>query len=296
MAPKSKRGKAKGEKKKKDEKVLPVAIDITVNLPDQSDVVLKGISTDRIIDVRRLLCVNTATCAITNYSLSHEIREGPLKDGADIATLKPYTLTLVEGEYDEDSAVAHVRRLLDIVACTASFGPPPPPPPPPSPKEVDVAKEPSNSSSKAAAGRRTGSPPPLPRESATKDAEAAAVAAKEAAVSAELEAEMSGACPRLGAFYEFFSLANLTPPLHFIKRVTQTRQEEQPSDDHLFFLEAKLCNGKFVIVEARRKGFFSFGKQRVLCHNLVDLLRHLSRAFDNVCLSYILVFIYVRII
>jgi hypothetical protein len=24
---------------------------------------------------------------------------------------------------------------------------------------------------------------------------------------------MSGACPRLGAFYEFFSLANLTPPL-----------------------------------------------------------------------------------
>ena len=54
-------------------------------------------------------------------------------------------------------------------------------------------------------------------------------------------------------------------------------------------LQAKLCNGKFVIVEARRKGFFSFGKQRVLCHNLVDLLRHLSRAFDNVRLSYILI-------
>lgn len=283
MAPKSKRGKAKGEKKKKDEKVLPVAIDIIVNLPDQSDVILKGISTDRIIDVRRLLCVNTATCAITNYSLSHETRDGHLKNGADIATLKPYTLNLLEGEYDEDSAVAHVRRLLDIVACTASFGPPPPPPPPPSPKDADAAKELSNSASKPAAagssgGRRTGSPPPLPKESPAKDAEAAA---KEAAASAELEAEMSGACPRLGAFYEFFSLANLTPPLHFIKRVTQPRQEEQPSDDHLFFLEAKLCNGKFVIVEARRKGFFSFGKQRVLCHNLVDLLRHLSRAFDN---------------
>lgn len=102
----------------------------------------------------------------------------------------------------------------------------------------------------------------------------------------------------------------------------QPRQEEQPSDDHLFFLEvkwliscvffwlicarmprslvmwlvaliressgafqAKLCSGKFIVVEARRKGFFSFGKQRVLCHNLVDLLRHLSRAFDNVSLS-----------
>ncbi|KAM3332628.1 hypothetical protein ACQJBY_028044 [Aegilops geniculata] len=287
MAPKSKRGKAKGEKKKKDEKVLPVAIDITVNLPDQSDVILKGISTDRIIDVRRLLCVNTATCAITNYSLSHETRDGHLKDGADVVTLKPYTLTLVEGEYDEDSALVHVRRLLDIVACTASFGSPPPPPPlppPPSPKDADATKEPSNSSSKPAAaassgGRRMGSPPPLPKESAAKDADAAA--AKEDGVSAELEAEMSGACPRLGAFYEFFSLANLSPPLHFIKRVTQPRQEEQPSDDHLFFLEAKLCNGKFFIVEARRKGFFSFGKQRVLCHNLVDLLRHLSRAFNN---------------
>ncbi|XP_040381956.1 protein TSS [Oryza brachyantha] len=282
MAPKSKRGKAKGEKKKKDEKVLPVAIDITVNLPDQSLVILKGISTDRIIDVRRLLCVNTATCAITNYSLSHELRDGRLKDGADIATLKPCTLTLVEEEYDEESAVAHIRRLLDIVACTTSFGPPPPPPPPPSPKDApaDSAKDPTSGSSKASTpGRRTGSPPPPAagqKDAATKDAAAAASSA-----SAELEAEMSGACPRLGAFYEFFSLANLTPPLHFIRRVAQPRQEEQPSDDHLFFLEAKLCNGKFVVVEARKKGFFSLGKQRVLCHNLVDLLRHLSRAFDN---------------
>ncbi|KAL6639123.1 hypothetical protein ACP70R_022853 [Stipagrostis hirtigluma subsp. patula] len=281
MAPKSKRGKGKGEKKKKDEKVLPVAIDITVNLPDQSHVVLKGISTDRIIDVRRLLCVNTATCAITNYSVTHEVRDGPLKDTADIATLKPCAFTLVEEEYDEESAVEHVRRLLDIVACTTSFGPAPPPPPPPSPKDAaDAAKEPSSSGSttKAAAsgGRRTASPPPAKESSAAKEA-----AAKESAASAELEAEMSGACPRLGAFYEFFSLANLTPPLHFIRRVSQPRQEEQPSDDHLFFLEAKLCSGKFVVVEARRKGFFSLGKQRVLCHNLVDLLRHLSRAFDN---------------
>ncbi|KAF8690784.1 hypothetical protein HU200_041173 [Digitaria exilis] len=269
--------------------VLPLAIDITVNLPDQSDIILKGISTDRIIDVRRLLCVNTATCAITNYSLTHETRDGPLKDAADIATLKPCALTLVEEEYSEESAIEHVRRLLDIVACTTSFGPAPPPPPPPSPKDADAAKEPSSSSSasKAAAassgGRRTASPPPAsPPAGAAKDSSAAKeAAAKESAAAAELEAEMSGACPRLGAFYEFFSLANLTPPLHFIRRVAQPRQEEQPSDDHLFFLEAKLCSGKFVVVEARRKGFFSLGKQRVLCHNLVDLLRHLSRAFDN---------------
>uniref|UniRef100_A0A0E0AIX7 Clu domain-containing protein n=1 Tax=Oryza glumipatula TaxID=40148 RepID=A0A0E0AIX7_9ORYZ len=270
MAPKSKRGKAKGEKKKKDEKVLPVAIDITVNLPDQSHVILKGISTDRIIDVRRLLCVNTATCAITNYSLSHELRDGRLKDGADIATLKPFTLTLVEEEYDEESAVAHVRRLLDIVACTASFGPPPPPPPPPSPKDAaaDPAKEPSGSKAGSAAatgGRRTGSPPPSPapvaKDAATKDdaaAAAAAAAAKESSASAELEAEMSGACPRLGAFYEFFSLANLTPPLHFIRRVAQPRQEEQPSDDHLFFLEAYEDLMK-AFLERNKFGNFPYG-------------------------------------
>uniref|UniRef100_A0A0E0IPG3 Clu domain-containing protein n=1 Tax=Oryza nivara TaxID=4536 RepID=A0A0E0IPG3_ORYNI len=270
MAPKSKRGKAKGEKKKKDEKVLPVAIDITVNLPDQSHVILKGISTDRIIDVRRLLCVNTATCAITNYSLSHELRDGRLKDGADIATLKPFTLTLVEEEYDEESAVAHVRRLLDIVACTASFGPPPPPPPPPSPKDAaaNPAKEPSGSKAGSAAatgGRRTGSPPPSPapvaKDAATKDdaaAAAAAAAAKESSASAELEAEMSGACPRLGAFYEFFSLANLTPPLHFIRRVAQPRQEEQPSDDHLFFLEAYEDLMK-AFLERNKFGNFPYG-------------------------------------
>lgn len=112
--------------------------------------------------------------------------------------------------------------------------------------------------------------------------------------------------------------------------MSQPRQEEQPSDDHLFFVEvtllnnsisnvfvdiqasrlhvlflisellfglqAKLCGGKFVLVEARRKGFFSFGKQRVLCHNLVDLLRHLSRAFDNVRLSHSTVFATISII
>lgn len=51
-------------------------------------------------------------------------------------------------------------------------------------------------------------------------------------------------------------------------------------------MQAKLCSGKFVIVEARKRGFYSLGKQRVLCHNLVDLLRHLTRAFDNVSLNF----------
>ena len=48
------------------------------------------------------------------------------------------------------------------------------------------------------------------------------------------------------------------------------------------WFQVKLCNGKLVTVEARKKGFYSVGKQRVLCHDLVGLLRRLSRAFDNV--------------
>ena len=34
---------------------------------------LQGISTDRILDVRKLLCVHVETCHFTNYSLSHEV-------------------------------------------------------------------------------------------------------------------------------------------------------------------------------------------------------------------------------
>lgn len=42
MAPnKNGKGKTKGDKKKKEEKVLPVVTDITINLPDEFQVVLK---------------------------------------------------------------------------------------------------------------------------------------------------------------------------------------------------------------------------------------------------------------
>lgn len=263
MAPKSGRGKAKGEKKKKDEKVLPVAMDITVNLPDESHVILKGISTDRIIDVRRLLCVNTITCSFTNYSLSHEVRGPRLTDSVDVAALKPCVLTLVEEDYSEEQAVGHVRRLLDLVACTSYFGPAPPPPPPPQspPKDAPGSKE--GGSKKSGGGAQKPFPPP-PKE-----------------IPSEVEAEMSGACPRLGAFYEFFSLANLTPPVQFIRRAAKIRLDERRSEDHLFFLEVKVCNGKLIIVEACAKGFYSLGKQGLWCHDLVDLLRQLSRAFDT---------------
>eukprot|EP00250_Pteridium_aquilinum_P018589 c24130_g2_i1 orf=1-2976(-) len=125
MAPrasKAKTHKAKGEKKKKEEKILPVVLDITVIIPGGNQIILKGISTDRILDVRRLLCVHAETCHLTNYSLSHEVRGDNLRDSLEVAVLKPCILRIVEVEYTEEQAITHIRRLLDIVACTTSFG------------------------------------------------------------------------------------------------------------------------------------------------------------------------------
>ncbi|PSS24222.1 Protein TSS like [Actinidia chinensis var. chinensis] len=273
MAPKNSRGKPKGDKKKKEEKVLPVVLDITVNLPDETQVILKGISTDRIIDVRRLLSASTITCSITNFSLSHEVRGPRLKDSVDVAALKPCVLTVIEEDYDEESATAHVRRVLDIVACSTSFGPS-------AIKESKTVKNARGAqdtkivkkSGRSPANNKPTpppSPPPSPPAQSSKDA------------LLEGEGEISNSCPKLGSFYEFFSLSHLTPPLQYIRRSTRQHDDEILVDDRLFSLEVKLCNVKLVLVEACRKGFCSVGKQRILCHNLVDLLRQLSRAFDN---------------
>ncbi|KAK4379225.1 hypothetical protein RND71_001087 [Anisodus tanguticus] len=280
MAPnKNGRGKTKGDKKKKEEKVLPVVMDITINLPDETQVILKGISTDRIIDVRRLLSVNTTTCNITNFSLSHELRGPHLKETADVSALRPCILTLIEEEYDEESATAHVRRLLDIVACTTSFGPSGT-----NGKELktDSSKNAQDNksakkSNKVGGNDKSSSPPQTPTPAAQQLCKYAA--------SVDVDGEMSNTCPRIGSFYEFFSLSHLTPSLQcnalIIRRATRQQDDEVLPDDHLFSLEVKLCNGKLVIIEACKKGFYNFGKQEILCHNLVDLLRQLSRAFDN---------------
>ncbi|KAJ0806832.1 hypothetical protein HanLR1_Chr00c1472g0807461 [Helianthus annuus] len=44
-----------------------------VETPEESQVTLKGISTDKILDVRKLLAVHVEACHLTNYSLSHEV-------------------------------------------------------------------------------------------------------------------------------------------------------------------------------------------------------------------------------
>lgn len=100
MAPRSGRGKgnkAKTDKKKKEEKVIPSILDISIVTPYETEVVLKGISTDKILDVRKLLAANVETCHFTNYSLSHEVKGPKLNDKLDVAILKPCLLRMVEG-------------------------------------------------------------------------------------------------------------------------------------------------------------------------------------------------------
>ncbi|KAJ6696366.1 TETRATRICOPEPTIDE REPEAT (TPR)-LIKE SUPERFAMILY PROTEIN [Salix koriyanagi] len=125
MAPRSGRGKsnkAKAERKRKEEKSAPTVVDVTVITPYESQLVLKGISTDMILDVKKLLAANVDTCHLTNYSLSHEVKGHRLHDRVEIVSLKPCLLKIIEEDYTEESqAVAHVRRLLDIVACTTRF-------------------------------------------------------------------------------------------------------------------------------------------------------------------------------
>ncbi|KAG8043671.1 hypothetical protein GUJ93_ZPchr0458g22366 [Zizania palustris] len=203
MAPKAGRGKGRGggggkggDRRKKEEKAVPSAIDVTVVTPYESQVTLKGISTDRVLDVRRLLGSNVETCHLTNYSLSHVARGRRLEDGVEIVSLKPCALTVVEEEYaSEAAAVAHVRRLLDIVACTTAFA-----------KPRDGAKHKSSKHARPAT-------PPSPSATASPGAHGGgggdAPPISEAHDMASIRAP-----PRLGEFYDFLSFAHLTPPVH----------------------------------------------------------------------------------
>ncbi|KAJ0031429.1 hypothetical protein Pint_14324 [Pistacia integerrima] len=253
MAPKTgkaKPHKGKGEKKKKEEKVLPTVIEIPIETPDDSQVTLKGISTDRILDVRKLLGVHVETCHLTNFSLSHEVRGSKLKDSVDIVSLKPCHLSIVEEDYTEEQAVAHIRRLLDIVACTNSFGPSPKP----------VAR--STSSAGVAVGQVANN-------------------GKDAAENAADKSDEVSMCPppRLGQFYDFFSFSNLTPPLQYIRRSTRPFLEDK-TDDDFFQIDVRVCSGKPMTIVASRKGFYPAGKHLLLFHSLVSLLQQISRVFD----------------
>ncbi|CAK9197344.1 unnamed protein product [Sphagnum troendelagicum] len=289
MAPRAGRAKAhksKGEKKKKEEKIFPAVLDIVVLLPDDNNnqVILKGITTDRILDVRRLLAAHVETCHLTNISFQHEVRGSRLRDSLEVAGLKPCTLTLQQEDYTEPLAIAHVRRLLDIVACTTFFGP--------SGKQLEQLEQPVSSSSSELT--RSPSSQAISSEVAksgvvTKatttergvfkgkpEAAAAMAAAKEATE----KGDMTGMCPpsKLGQFYEFLSFSHLTPPIQFL-RCSQKQSPKQEGD--LFTFVVKLCNGKLITITACEKGFYSSSRPSIHSHSLVTLLSRLSKAFAD---------------
>ncbi|XP_030525189.2 protein REDUCED CHLOROPLAST COVERAGE 3 isoform X2 [Rhodamnia argentea] len=276
MAPRSgrgKSGKAKAEKKRKEEKVVPSVLDIAVITPYDAQVILKGISTDRILDVRRLLANHVETCHLTNYSLSHEMKGQRLNDRVEVATLKPCLLKMVEEDYTEEAqAVSHVRRFLDIVACTTRFAKPKSSrsPPPSStdarPKKTRTpqAREPPSPSPSdgKAGGSQSPSDPPV------------------SAISQSIDMAAIHPSPKLSEFYDFFSLSHLTPPIHSLRRCPKDDTEERRDGDY-FEIQVKICNGKLVNVVASVKGFYTQGKVFQQSHSLVDLLQQLSRAFAN---------------
>lgn len=99
-------------------------------------------------------------------------------------------LALAE-EYDEARAVGHIRRLLDIVACTTSFG-------------AWASRNKDSSANKNASATTTKS-----KSSST----STAAMDGDGDGDKDGEEEMKHSCPKLGTFYDFFSLSHLTPPL-----------------------------------------------------------------------------------
>lgn len=264
MAPKSGRSKGhkpKSEKKKKEEKVVPSVIDIIVNTPYDTQVTLKGISTDKMLDVRRLLASNVETCHITNYSLSHEVRGQKLNDKVEITSLKPCLLKMVEDEYNNEAqALAHVRRLLDIVACTTWFNKPK--------GQRPTSSDHKSKKTKAHSSTQVGPPP-----SKIQNGPSISV------ISEENDMAALHPTPKLSEFYEFFSFSHLTPPVLGIKRCERRLEEKRDGD--YFELQIKICNGKIIQVVASTKGFYTLGKQLLQSHSLVDLLHQHSQAFAN---------------
>ncbi|KAH9615729.1 hypothetical protein KSS87_020914, partial [Heliosperma pusillum] len=144
--------------------------------------------------------------------------------------------------YTEDAAVSHIRRLLDLVACTTAFGS--------KPRKEPDSVEPEN-------------------------------AKKQAAVAAVERGEVN-TCPppRLGQFYDFFSFSHLTPPIHYIRRSHRPFLEDKTEDD-FFQIDVRVCSGKPTTIVASREGFYPSGRRSLLCHTLVALLQQLSRVFDT---------------
>ncbi|KAF2301396.1 hypothetical protein GH714_023614 [Hevea brasiliensis] len=241
MAPRPGRGKsnkAKAEKKKKEEKVVaPSLLDIIVITPYDTQVVLKGISTDRILDVKKLLAVKLFYISATDR--------------------------WAEDYADEAQAVAHVRRLLDIVACTTRFN---------KSKRSSPSTPPSESKFKKANPSSIGNG--LHTSSSPSGKASVSVAGPE-----DMDMAAIQPTPKLSDFYEFFSFSHLSPPIHNLWRCNSKDEEQRRQGDYFEF-QVKICNGKLIHVVASAKGSILW-ESSFLRVSLVDLLQNLSRAFAN---------------
>ncbi|PIN14359.1 hypothetical protein CDL12_13021 [Handroanthus impetiginosus] len=182
---------------------------------------------------------------------------------------------MVEEDYaDESRAISHVRRLLDIVACTSRFARP-------------------------KGGGGGGGAESRPKKSKTQQSTAVAAPSDGELRSPEAPPPaMSGSydmvaihqIPKLSDFYEFFSFSHLSPPILHLKRV-ESKDGETRRDGDYFEMQIKICNGKIINVMASVKGFYTLGKHYLQSHSLVDLLQQQSQAFANAYASLMKAFV-----
>ena len=113
-----------------------------------------------------------------------------------------------EDYIEEAQSVSHVRRLLDIVACTTRFA---------KPRRSPSTSELKSKKSKAQARPKSGSnsAPPTPSDGGGSPSSEPSVAAASAAaaISENIGMVAIHPTPKLSDFYEFFSFSHLSPPI-----------------------------------------------------------------------------------
>jgi len=245
--------KAKQSRRRRDVKKqfagIPEVIDVAVHLPGRGQVELRGVSTDRVADLRMQLRQRPELCHLTSYSFRHPIR-GPVDDEHQVLPLRPLELQLVLQDYDAPSALEHVRNLLGITACTDMLGPRCTMPEP---------GEKSGAGSKVQQERKPFAPYSV------------------SGASDGLEI-----CSDIKDFYGLFSLSSAENPLKDLRvtraggRCSGCSNDEEP----LLELEVLLHDGQTLHACAKPSGFYIASAEDEPCHHsLVDLLKEKSDDF-----------------
>ncbi|KAK6147821.1 hypothetical protein DH2020_018733 [Rehmannia glutinosa] len=242
---------------------------------------MKGISTDKILDVKKLLAVNVETCHLTNYSLSHEVKGQKLNDKVEVVTLKPCLLRMVEEDYADES-----RSVSTCGGSSTSWRA----------RRASPSRRAAAAAERSLARRKVKS---TEHGGGSVDGWGITVAGYSTAppISGSYDMAAIHPIPKLSDFYEFFSFSHLSPPILHLKRVESEVGETRRDGDY-FEMQIKICNGKIIHVMASVKGFYTLGKQFLQSHSLVDLLQQQSLAFckrnsekknDLFCYSFSLV-------